>query len=126
MTRDDLFNVRRVDLVQYHWLIYEQTNASIVRDLASAVARVSPEAHILVISNPVNSTVPIVARTLEKAGVFNPAQVFGITTLDVVHAAKFLSGVPGVSPSETLVTIADGHSGPTIVPLLSLRRCMGR
>ncbi|KAF8351766.1 malate dehydrogenase [Amanita rubescens] len=92
MTRDDLFN----------------TNASIVRDLASAVARVSPEAHILVISNPVNSTC-----------VFNPARVFGVTTLDVVRAAKFLSGIAGVSPSETLVTVVGGHSGPTIVPLLS-------
>ncbi|KAJ3494674.1 hypothetical protein NLJ89_g10757 [Agrocybe chaxingu] len=51
MTRDDLFN----------------TNASIVRDLTSAVGRVAPDAHILVISNPVNSTVPIVAATLEKA-----------------------------------------------------------
>ncbi|KAF8632409.1 hypothetical protein AX17_004850 [Amanita inopinata Kibby_2008] len=103
MTRDDLFN----------------TNASIVRDLAAAVARVSPEAHILVISNPVNSTVPIVAATLEKAGVFNPSRVFGITTLDVVRAARFLSGLSGVSPSETPVTVIGGHSGATIVPLLS-------
>ncbi|KIJ24624.1 hypothetical protein M422DRAFT_237380, partial [Sphaerobolus stellatus SS14] len=54
MTRDDLFN----------------TNASIVRDLAAAIARNAPKAHILVISNPVNSTVPIVARTLEKAGTY--------------------------------------------------------
>ncbi len=34
-----------------------------MRDLATAVGRVSPKAHILVISNPVNSTVPIVAKT---------------------------------------------------------------
>ncbi|KAF8890369.1 NAD-malate dehydrogenase [Infundibulicybe gibba] len=103
MTRDDLFN----------------TNASIVRDLATAVARVAPEAHILVISNPVNSTVPIVAATLEKAGVFNPARLFGVTTLDVVRAARFLSGITNASPSETPVTVIGGHSGPTIVPLLS-------
>ncbi|KAM6489252.1 malate dehydrogenase [Amanita muscaria] len=103
MTRDDLFN----------------TNASIVRDLASAVARVAPDAHILVISNPVNSTVPIVASTLEKAGVFNPKHVFGVTTLDVVRASRFLSGIAGVSPSQAPVTVVGGHSGPTIVPLLS-------
>ncbi|KAF8691103.1 hypothetical protein AX14_007651 [Amanita brunnescens Koide BX004] len=103
MTRDDLFN----------------TNASIVRDLAAAVARVSPEAHILVISNPVNSTVPIVAATLEKKGVFNPARVFGITTLDVVRATKFLSSISSTNPSETPVTVIGGHSGATIVPLLS-------
>ena len=56
MTRDDLFT----------------TNASIVRDLAAAVARVSPKAHVLVISNPVNSTVPIVAEVFKNHGVFDP------------------------------------------------------
>jgi malate dehydrogenase len=63
--------------------------------------------------------VPIVAATLEKAGVFNPARLFGITTLDVVRATRFLAGVVGAQPSETPVTVIGGHSGPTIVPLLS-------
>lgn len=103
MTRDDLFN----------------TNASIVRDLASAVAKVSPNAHILVISNPVNSTVPIVAETLTKAGVFDPKRVFGVTTLDVVRASRFLASVTGTSPADCDVPVVGGHSGPTIVPLLS-------
>lgn len=103
MTRDDLFN----------------TNASIVRDLAAAVARAAPDAHILVISNPVNSTVPIVAATLEKAGVFDPRRVFGVTTLDVVRAARFVGTSAGVNPAETIVPVVGGHSGPTIVPLLS-------
>ncbi|KAJ7165575.1 lactate/malate dehydrogenase [Mycena crocata] len=103
MTRDDLFN----------------TNASIVRDLAAAVARVAPTACILVISNPVNSTVPIVAATLEKAGVYDPARVFGVTTLDVVRAARFLSGITDAKPADTPVTVIGGHSGATIVPLLS-------
>jgi len=103
MTRDDLFN----------------TNASIVRDLAAAVARNSPKAHILIISNPVNSTVPIVARVLEKAGVFEPSRLFGITTLDVVRASRFLAGIAGSDPHETPVTVVGGHSGVTIVPLIS-------
>ena len=103
MTRDDLFN----------------TNASIVRDLAAAIARVSPKAHVLVISNPVNSTVPIVSAVFEKAGVYDPAHIFGVTTLDVVRAARFLGGVAGADPSETVVPVIGGHSGPTIVPLLS-------
>lgn len=96
-----------------------QTNASIVRDLAAAVARVSPKAHVLVISNPVNSTVPIVSAVFEKAGVYDPARIFGVTTLDVVRAARFLSGVTGKTPSETPVTVVGGHSGATIVPLIS-------
>ena len=103
MTRDDLFN----------------TNASIVRDLAAAIGRVSPKAHILVISNPVNSTVPIVAATLEKLGVFDPKRLFGVTTLDVVRATRFLGGIVGANPNDTPVTVIGGHSGATIVPLLS-------
>jgi malate dehydrogenase len=103
MSRDDLFN----------------TNASIVRDLAAAVGRVAPEAHILVISNPVNSTVPIVAATLEKAGVFDPRRLFGVTTLDVVRSARFVGEVTSKNPNATPITVVGGHSGPTIVPLLS-------
>lgn len=103
MSRDDLFN----------------TNASIVRDLASAIARVSPKAHVLVISNPVNSTVPIVSAVLEKAGVYDPAHVFGVTTLDVVRAQRFLAGIAGADPKQVPVTVVGGHSGATIVPLLS-------
>ena len=49
-----------------------QTNASIVRDLAKAAAKVAPKAHMLIISNPVNSTVPIVAEVYKKAGVYDP------------------------------------------------------
>lgn len=52
MTRDDLFN----------------TNASIVKGLAESVAKACPKAKILVISNPVNSTVPIFAEVLKAAG----------------------------------------------------------
>ena len=43
MTRDDLFN----------------TNAGIVRDLAEAAAKTCPKAFLAIITNPVNSTVPI-------------------------------------------------------------------
>ena len=49
-----------------------QINAGIVRDLATGVANFCPEALILVISNPVNSTVPIVAEVMKKHQVYNP------------------------------------------------------
>jgi malate/lactate dehydrogenase len=45
--------------------------------------------------------------------------LFGVTTLDIVRASAFLSGVAGTKPSETDVPVVGGHSGPTIVPLLS-------
>lgn len=42
-----------------------------------------------------------------------------MTTLDVVRAARFLSEVSGKETNETVVTVVGGHSGATIVPLLS-------
>ncbi|KAH9599041.1 Lactate/malate dehydrogenase [Trypanosoma melophagium] len=103
MSRDDLFN----------------TNASIVRDLVSACAKECPKAIIGIISNPVNSTVPIAAETLKRAAVFDPARLFGVTTLDIVRARTFVAEAAGKSPYDVHVPVVGGHSGPTIVPLLS-------
>ncbi|KAH0612536.1 uncharacterized protein H6S33_008916 [Morchella sextelata] len=103
MTRDDLFN----------------TNASIVRDLAKAAAEHSPNANLLIISNPVNSTVPITAEVFKSKGVYNPKRLFGVTTLDVVRASRFISELKGTDPANEEVTVIGGHSGVTIVPLLS-------
>jgi len=105
MTRDDLFKI----------------NAGIVRDLATGISEHCPKAMILVISNPVNSTVPIVAEVLKKAGVFDPKRLFGVTTLDVVRASTFVAEKvkdTSVAP-EVKVPVVGGHSGVTIVPLLS-------
>lgn len=103
MTRDDLFN----------------TNASIVRDLAKAAAKSAPNANILVISNPVNSTVPIVAEIFKAQGVYNPKRLFGVTTLDVVRASRFVSEIKNSDPVDENISVVGGHSGVTIVPLFS-------
>eukprot|EP00600_Ochromonadales_sp_CCMP1393_P001341 CAMPEP_0174990616 /NCGR_PEP_ID=MMETSP0004_2-20121128/21426_1 /TAXON_ID=420556 /ORGANISM="Ochromonas sp., Strain CCMP1393" /LENGTH=358 /DNA_ID=CAMNT_0016244255 /DNA_START=66 /DNA_END=1143 /DNA_ORIENTATION=- len=99
MTRDDLFN----------------TNASIVMGLAEACAKSCPDAMFLVISNPVNSTVPIFAETLKKHGVFNPKKLFGVTTLDVVRANTFVSENQG---KECKYLITDKYVQILFSPLL--------
>lgn len=103
MTRDDLFN----------------TNASIVRDLAKAVAETAPKAFVAVIANPVNSTVPIVAEVFKSKGVYDPKRLFGVTTLDVIRASRFISEIKSTDPTAESVTVVGGHSGHTIVPLIS-------
>jgi malate dehydrogenase len=103
MTRDDLFN----------------TNASIVRDLAVACAEVCPKALIGIISNPVNSTVPIASEVLKKAGSYDPKRVFGVSTLDVVRANTFIADAKGLDPSQVNCPVIGGHSGVTIIPLIS-------
>ena len=103
MTRDDLFN----------------TNASIVKNLAGECAKHCPKAIIGVVSNPVNSTVPIAAEVLKKANVFDPRKLFGVTTLDIVRAKTFVAEELRMNPFDINVTVVGGHSGPTIVPLIA-------
>ena len=103
MTRDDLFN----------------TNASIVQTLTTACAQHCPQAKIAIISNPVNSTVPIAAEAYKKVGNYDPKRIFGVTTLDVVRANKFVGDMKGSKPEETNVPVIGGHAGITILPLLS-------
>ncbi|MBA0831252.1 hypothetical protein Goarm_015730, partial [Gossypium armourianum] len=103
MTRDDLFNI----------------NANIVMTLVEAVADNCPDAFIHIISNPVNSTVPIAAEVLKQKGVYNPKKLFGVTTLDVVRANTFVAQKKNLKLIDVDVPVIGGHAGITILPLLS-------
>ncbi|KAL5988360.1 hypothetical protein ACLOJK_036124 [Asimina triloba] len=103
MTRDDLFKI----------------NAGIVRTLCEGIAKCCPNAIVNLISNPVNSTVAIAAEVFKKAGTYDPKRLLGVTTLDVVRANTFVAEVLGIDPREVDVPVVGGHSGVTILPLLS-------
>ncbi|XP_073144040.1 malate dehydrogenase, chloroplastic-like [Henckelia pumila] len=103
MTRDDLFTI----------------NANIVKSLVEAVAENCPDALIHIISNPVNSTVPIAAEVLKQKGVYNPNKLFGVTALDVVRANTFVAEKKKLKLVDVDVPVIGGHSGITILPLLS-------
>ncbi|CAB3246071.1 unnamed protein product [Arctia plantaginis] len=104
MTRDDLFS----------------SNASILRDITADFAKYAPEKSIMaIITNPVNSMVPIASEVLKKAGKYDPRRVLGVTTLDIVRAATFVGQINCIDPAEVTVPVLGGHSGVTIVPALS-------
>lgn len=103
MTRDDLFKI----------------NAGIVKGLVEAVGKHAPGAIINIISNPVNSTVPIAAEALKKLGVYDKRKVMGVTTLDVVRAKTFYAEKKGLDVSKVDVPVIGGHAGVTILPLFS-------
>ncbi|XP_054815227.1 malate dehydrogenase, mitochondrial [Prosopis cineraria] len=103
MTRDDLFNI----------------NAGIVKSLCTAIAKYCPNALVNMISNPVNSTVPIAAEVFKKAGTYDEKRLFGVTTLDVVRAKTFYAGKAKVPVADVNVPVVGGHAGITILPLFS-------
>lgn len=107
MTRGDLVNV----------------NAGIAAGLTRAVAHVCPKAMLGIITNPVNSLVPMAARILREAGVYDPNRLFGVTTLDTLRANTFVAELKhlpmGVPYGDVEIRVIGGHSGDTILPLYS-------
>ena len=103
MDRSDLFNI----------------NAGIVENLVSACADSCPKAIIGIITNPVNTTVAIAAEVLKNKGVYDASRLFGITTLDVIRSSTFVAEIYDKDPRDVSVPVIGGHSGITILPLLS-------
>ena len=103
MARADLFNI----------------NAGIVKNLVASCADTCPKALIGIITNPVNATVAIAAGVLKEKGVHDPARLFGVTTLDIIRSSTFVSEAKGLNPEDVNVPVIGGHSGITILPLLS-------
>ncbi|SIO27173.1 malate dehydrogenase [Salinivibrio sp. ES.052] len=103
MDRSDLFNV----------------NAGIVKSLAEKIADVCPKACVGIITNPVNTTVAIAADVLKAKGVYDKNKLFGITTLDVIRSEAFIGELKGMDPRDVSIPVIGGHSGVTILPLLS-------
>ena len=136
MTRDDLFNinagiVKGLCEVRWRrgypaaWLCTR--GGTLTTDTPrrppplphQAIAVHCPKAIVNIISNPVNSTVPIAAEVFKKAGTYDAAKLFGVTTLDVVRANTFVSASKGTDLAATAVPVVGGHAGITILPLLS-------
>lgn len=103
MDRSDLFGI----------------NAGIIRNLTEKVAQVCPTACLGIITNPVNTTVAIAAEVLKKAGVYDKRKLFGVTTLDILRSETFVAELKNLNVNKVSVPVVGGHSGVTILPLLS-------
>ena len=118
MTRHDLFT----------------TNASIVSSLAHQCAIVNPKCMLCIVTNPVNSLVPMVAQIFKSLSVYDPLRLFGITTLDSVRANAFVAeakviieyyrksiydSIQGLMANDLYVPVIGGHSETTLIPVIS-------
>jgi malate dehydrogenase len=97
MSRDDLLS----------------TNVRIVSDVAAKAAKVSPNAVMIVISNPLDA---MVYTAWKKSG-FPPHRVIGMAgVLDTARFRTFLADEIGVSVEDIHALVLGGH-GDTMVPL---------
>ena len=99
MSRDDLLS----------------TNARIVGDVAAKIRDTSPEAIVIVVSNPLDA---MVQRTFQVTG-FPAARVMGQAgILDTARYRAFLAMELGVSVEDIAAMLLGGH-GDTMVPIPS-------
>jgi malate dehydrogenase len=98
-------------------------NAGVVRELVAAVAdHAPPGALVHVISDPVDSTVPVAAEVLKHKGAYDARRLFGVTALHVVRANAFVAARKGLPLADVDVPVVGGHAAATILPLLSKAR----
>jgi len=92
-----------------------KTNYKIVSSVAENIVRYSPNAIIIVVSNPLD----VMAYTAFKASGFPSNRVFGMAgVLDSARFRTFLAMELGVSVEDISALVLGGH-GDTMVPVLS-------
>jgi len=105
MSRDDLLN----------------TNAGIVRDVSVNIARTSPNAIVIVVSNPLD----VMCYVAKKATGFPRERVLGMAgVLDTARYRAFLAEALDVSVRDIQAMVLGGH-GDTMVPLISYTSVSG-
>ena len=105
MTRDDLLN----------------TNAGIVKSVAENVAKSSPKAIIIVVSNPLD----VMCYVAMKASGFPRERVVGMAgVLDTARYRSFLAEALDISVRDIQAMVLGGH-GDTMVPLISYTTVSG-
>ena len=105
MSRDDLMN----------------TNAGIVKGVSEQVARTSPNAIIIVVSNPLD----VMCHVAKKVTGFPRERVLGMAgVLDTARYRAFLAEALDVSVRDIQAMVLGGH-GDTMVPLVSYTSVSG-
>jgi malate dehydrogenase len=90
-----------------------KTNALIVKDVTEKVIRYSPEAIIIIVSNPLD----VMTYCAYKAALKSDRKVLGMAgILDTGRFRSFIAEELGVSPNDIQAMLLGGH-GDTMVPL---------
>ena len=98
-----------------------KTNAGIVRSVAGEIARMSPKAIIIVVSNPLD----IMCYVAMRASGFPRERVLGMAgVLDTARYRMFLAQAMDVSVEDIQAMVLGGH-GDTMVPLVSYTSVSG-
>ncbi len=92
-----------------------ETNAKIIKDVATNLKAKAPNAFVIVVTNPLDA---MVYQMLKVTG-FKPEKVIGMAgVLDSSRFRAFVAMEAGVSPQDVVAMVLGGH-GDDMVPILS-------
>ena len=98
-----------------------RTNAGIVRSVSSEIARVAPDAVVIVVSNPLD----VMAYVTRETTGFPRERVIGMAgVLDTARFRSFIAMELDVSVEDIQAMVLGGH-GDTMVPLVSYTAVSG-
>ena len=98
-----------------------RTNAGIVRSVSSEIARVAPDAVVIVVSNPLD----VMAYVARETTGFPRERVIGMAgVLDTARFRSFIAMELDVSVEDIQAMVLGGH-GDTMVPLVSYTAVSG-
>ena len=98
-----------------------RTNAGIVRSVGKEIARVAPDAVVIVVSNPLD----VMAYVAKEATGFPRERVIGMAgVLDTARFRSFIAMELDVSVEDIQAMVLGGH-GDTMVPLVSYTAVSG-
>ncbi len=98
-----------------------QTNARIVREVSENIARVAPDAIIIMVSNPLD----VMSYVAMQAAGFPRERVLGMAgVLDTARYRAFLAMELDISVEDIQAMVLGGH-GDTMVPLISYTTVSG-
>lgn len=97
-------------------------NAPVVKEVVEACIKICPRALLGILTNPINSFVPMASKIYRLAKCYDPNKIFGVTSIDTMRASTIVTRdvlLVSRDPGEFLVPVVGGHSPETMVPVLS-------
>ncbi|XP_067004007.2 malate dehydrogenase, mitochondrial [Anabrus simplex] len=94
-------------------------NAKIVAAIAEASSKMCPRALFVVVTNPINSLVPVVSEVLHHHHSYDANRVFGLAHTHVVRASTLAARAKQLDPQKLIVPVIGGNDPPTVIPVFT-------
>uniref|UniRef100_A0A1B0C1V3 Malate dehydrogenase, mitochondrial n=1 Tax=Glossina palpalis gambiensis TaxID=67801 RepID=A0A1B0C1V3_9MUSC len=100
-----------------------EANAPIVMKIMEAIMETNQkQPFIHIITEPVNTLVPLAALALQKYEQYDERKLSGSTSIDLMRARLMYAEFLHVDPYKVQLPVIGGRSEKTIIPLLSVRQ----